>query len=643
MATISLLAKDLREHGLAALALLFGALLIILVALLQNQTAAYSMSPFEVVRFTLLTLFPLVAIMLGNRLFVREYMSGTRLFVEALPVGLLLPLILKYLLGLTYLLLLMVVVVGSSALVAGVAEDATLQYAGLMFAKSAVIVLLYWSISFCFSMCGFLRIAMYLTLAATTLMLINTPSIDTSRVPPIDLMDRDFFVYERDIVPVRAMIGTVLISVFFSLGGFLVARLGEGSVAARLAKPMSRRDYVVLGVLVMAGFGVWSALQQRLERESFEFTNRAVIRIDEPRVSVSYLSPEYETSAQIIAARLENTLLGMQAALGLTQLAPVRVSLFPDKDKHDIEYATIDGAFFGGNWLEHDAYDDMIMDSVILHGLLSSTTGGRAVFEPYHWVLDGFTRWWVEQGQGPINPAHREELLARALYALGRDKRVPDLVVHWQLTADRFAYPTAEALAWSAMAYLEELKGRDVVTALSRQFLIKRVAPSSIASFRDRQLSTVDRFESVTGIEWGDFVEQWTQWLIDEGTKPGVMKRIALIPPFAGRITANSDAGVHSLDGHYELIAGVDAPRWDDADSFTSVSACAMKHSLLGPFDDEFDVTKDDADLQECALDAVHRLFSFYAPGDRVFVALDFITEDFHQPIRLHAERVTVP
>ena len=236
-------------------------------------------------------------------------MSGTRLFVEALPVGLLLPLILKYLLGLTYLLLLMVVVVGSSALVAGVADDATLQYAGLMFAKSAVIVLLYWSISFCFSMCGFLRIAMYLTLAATTLMLINTPSIDTSRVPPIDLMDRDFFVYERDIVPVRAMIGTVLISVFFSLGGFLVARLGEGSVAARLAKPMSRRDYVVLGVLVMAGFGVWSALQQRLERESFEFTNRAVIRIDEPRVSVSYLSPEYETSAQIIAARLENTCL----------------------------------------------------------------------------------------------------------------------------------------------------------------------------------------------------------------------------------------------------------------------------------------------------------------------------------------------
>ena len=304
MATISLLAKDLREHGLAALALLFGALLIILVALLQNQTAAYSMSPFEVVRFTLLTLFPLVAIMLGNRLFVREYMSGTRLFVEALPVGLLRPLILKYLLGLTFLLLLMVVVVGSSALVAGVADDATLQYAGLMFAKSAVIVLLYWSISFCFSMCGFLRIAMYLTLAATTLMLINTPSIDTSRVPPIDLMDRDFFVYERDIVPVRAMIGTVLISVLFSLGGFLVARLGEGSVAARLAKPMSRRDYVVLGVLVMAGFGVWSALQQRLERESFEFTNRAVIRLVEPRVSVSYLSPEYETSAQIVACLL---------------------------------------------------------------------------------------------------------------------------------------------------------------------------------------------------------------------------------------------------------------------------------------------------------------------------------------------------
>lgn len=643
MATFSLLAKDLREHGVAALALLFGSFLTTLVALLQNQTAAYSMSPFEVVRFALLTLFPLVAIILGNRLFVREYLSGTRLFVEALPVGLLLPLVLKYLLGLTYLLLLMVVVVGSSALVAGVADDVTLHYAGLMFAKSAAIVVLFWSISFCFSLCGFLRVAMYMTLAATVLMLINTPGIDTSRVPPMDLLDRDLFVYERDIVPVRAMVGTMIISVFFTVAGFLIARLGEGSVAARLAKPMSRRDYVVLGVLVMAGVGIWSALQQRLERETFEFTNSSVIRIDEPRISVSYLLPEYEASGQAVASRLEKTLLGMQAALGLSRLASVRVSLFPDKDKHDIEYATIDGAFFGGNWLEHDSYDDMIMDSVILHGLLSSTTGGRAVFEPYHWILDGFTRWWVEQGQGPINPAHREELLARALYALGRDSRVADLVFRWQLTADNFAYPTAEALAWSAMAYLEELKGPEVVTALSRQFLIKRVPATSTASFRDRQLSSAARFAAVTGLDWNDFIEQWQQWLIAEGEKPGIAKRLALIPPFSGRITPNSDGGVHSLDGYYEMIPGVDAARWDNVDSANSIGSCAMKHSLLGPFDDEFDVTKDDADLQECALDAVHRLYSYYAPGDRVFVALDFISEHFHQPIRLHAERVTVP
>ncbi len=640
MATLSLLFKDLREHGLAALALLFGSFVTVLVALLQNENSAYSLSPFEVVRFILLTLFPLLAVILGNRLLVREYLSGTRLFVEALPVGLMLPLVLKYLVGLSYLLFLTVVIVGSSALVAGVADDVTPFYAGLMFGKSAALVLLYWSISFCFSLCGFLRVAMYMTLSATVLMLINTSGIDASRVPPIDLLDRDLFVYERDIVPWRAIIGTVVIAAFFTAAGFLIARLGEGSVAARLAKPMSRRDYVVLGVLVMGGIGVWSALQQRLERESFEFTSSTVIRLEEARISVSYLSSEYEDSGRAVALRLENTLLGMQAALGLPVLAPVRVSLFPDKDKHDIEYATIDGAFFGGNWLDHDSYDDMIMDSVILHGLLSSITGGRAVFEPYHWVLDGFTRWWVEQGLRPIDPLHREELLARAMYALSREAQVVNLITHWQLTAERFAYPTAEALAWSAMAFLEETKGADVVIALAREFLTKRIPVSSLASFKDRRVSTAERFESVTGLMWTEFVEQWQQWLIVEANTPGVIQRLSYIPPFRGRVVSTNDAGAHSLDGRYELIPTVDAGVWDGVEFF---GECAMKHSLLAPFDDEFDVVKDDADIQDCALDTEHRLYSYYAPGDRVFIALDFISADFHQPIRLHAERVTIP
>jgi len=467
-------------------------------------------------------------------------------------------------------------------------------------------------------------------------MLVNTPGIDTSRFPPMALLDRDLFVYERDLVPWRAIVGTAIIAAIFTIAGFLIARLGEGSVAARLAKPMSRRDYVVLGVLVMAGVGVWTALQQRLDRESFEFTSNTVVRIEDPRISVSYLLPEHEASGRAVAARLEETLVGMQAALGLPRLAPVRVSLFPTKEKHDIEYATIDGAFFGGNWLEHDRYDDMIMDSVILHGLLSSTTGGRAVFEPYHWILDGFTRWWVEQGQGPIDPSHREELLARAMFAIERDASVTDLVSRWQLTADRFAYPTAEALAWSAMAYLEEIQGAPVVHALARQFLIKPVPATSIGSYQDRQSKTAERFESVTGLLWDEFTMQWKQWLIAEAGNAGVIQRLSSIPPFNGRITASSEGGVHSLDGDYELIAGT-------AGNTGELGSCIMKHSYLGPFDDEFDVTIDDADEQNCSLDTRHRLYSYYAPGDRVFVALDFHGEDFHQPLRLHSERLTIP
>ena len=154
MAVYTLLAKDVREHRGAALLLAAGCLVVVMLLLAQNSVAAYSMSAFEIVRFSLIGFLPLIALIVGNRLIVNEYLSGTRLFVEALPIGTFMPLVLKYLLGFSYIVLIATVMVLLASQQAGIADDVTPDYVLLILAKTWVMVSLYWSVVFCFSLCA---------------------------------------------------------------------------------------------------------------------------------------------------------------------------------------------------------------------------------------------------------------------------------------------------------------------------------------------------------------------------------------------------------------------------------------------------------------------------------------------------------
>ena len=256
--------------------------------------------------------------------------------------------------------------------------------------------------------------------------------------------------------------------------------------------------------------------------EAIEFSSSQVVRIVDPDVSVLYLEEQYRVSAEVYAHRLSESLITLQASLGLETLPSVKLALSPGRDKHDVDYATSNGVFVSANWLEHDSYDDAILDSVLMHGALSAQTRGRAMIEPHHWVLDGFTRWWVEQGTHDINPKHEAQLLARAIWTLDTEPLSQQLIARWQLTADRFAYPSAEALAWSAMVYLEQLQGRDKVLALASEFLTRPLGTSIVASIKDRKQSPVARVEKIIGMPVNQFLQDWVSWLSSRRDDPSV-------------------------------------------------------------------------------------------------------------------------
>ncbi|MFK8076166.1 MAG: hypothetical protein AB8B84_06250 [Granulosicoccus sp.] len=641
MVAFSLLGKDIREHWMPVLFLTFGCVVVFLLLLIQNKQAAYSMSSLEIVRYALLYLMPVVALILGNRLIVGEYLSGTRLFVEALPLGPNLPLILKYLLGLVFLSGLALVMIALAAKSASAADEITSQYLLLLAGKTLVMMWLYWSIVFCFSLCGYLRVLLYLVLALTVAALLFYPGIDADKIPPFALMDEQLFVFERDIVPWFDILGTAVLAMVFTAFGFILTKLGEGSVLERLSKPMTRRDFVAISVLMTAGIAVWSTVAENTAIEPIQFSSKQVLRSSDPVLSVLYLSERYRDSADAYMQRISDSLIAMQASLGLNSLPDVKLALAPNRDKFDIEYMTSAGVFVAANWLEHDSYDDAVLDAVILHGVLSAQTNGRALIEPYHWVLDGFTRWWAEQSHIDSNDEHAAELLARAIWVLDVDPRAKELVNRWQLTADRFAYPSAEALAWSAMYYIEQAKGRDVVIALANEFLTLPLSSTVLASIKDRRTSPVNRMEKILGTDMSIFLDEWVSWLTEQQKNPEILAYFESLPALSGNVTsAFDDEGVHTLIASYEV-------RESSLPLLTNLSdmsgQCVLKHENIGPFDTEFDLADDYKDIAFCqTLLPAHRIESFYASGDRAIVALEYEGEKFHQPLRIHTERMDI-
>lgn len=652
-AVTSLLVKDAREHGVTAVVLAVATLATGLVSLGQNASAAFSMSPFEVVRFALLTYLPMAALIVGNRLIVREYLAGTRLFVEALPLGQGLPLMLKYLLGFGYLALLVLALVLIAAQAAGLADDVTRDYVVLMLGKSLAVVALYWSIVFCFSLCGHLRLMLYAALIGLVLLILRWPGIDASRFAPFALLDDQLFVFERDVVPWAALLGTLLLAFGFSVAGFGLARVGEGSVAERLARPMTRRDMVAFGVLLIGGLGVVGTLVENNPVDVTGFAGQVTIRSESPQIAVHYREPRYRADGIERHERLRTALVELQAALGVVELPPVRLALTTELAKNEVRYATADGVRIGVDWRDHDDYDGAVLDAVILHGVLGSLSGERATFAPEHWLLDGLSRWWAEQRNPDEREAHEAELIARAWHAVQRSAH-QDLIDDWQLIADGYAYPTAEAMAWSAIHHLEQTAGRDAVLALARARFGRALDNTALASFQDRRRTPRQRFEEATGQSWAAFDASWRAWLAERVRSDDVQTYLKAIPALQGRVRAGYDSeGVYHLLGDYLPFSDADADSDSDANSDANVgvvpndgpSHCVMKHDLLGPFDNEFDVEqrRDDRLRHEadCALGAaVHDVGSLYAPGQRVYVGFDLEDSVFHQPLRLNSRRV---
>ncbi len=635
MGALTVLLKDLREHSLAFLCLAGGLIAVILLSLAQQRAGEFTLSSFEVVRFALITVIPLIVLITGNRLIVREYTGGTRKFVESLPLRPFVPLLVKYLLGLVYLVLLGAVLIVIAAALAGPTEFVDQSYLLLLLLKTATVICLYWSIAFFISFTGKLRLVLYLVLGLAALYLINLPSFDETRFAPMALMDRQLFVFEREVIPWGDIGGTLILSIIFVAASFALALINEGSVAEQLGKPLSRRDIAAITVLGFGVIGLYTNLQRTEDSVLQDFSGNSVLRSQSPDIEIAYLSDAYQRQAQIALDNLSDMLTLFQNDTGLPPLPPLQVALNTDLERFDVYPEYTDGVLVTANFSDYNHYEHTMMSTIALHHMLLMMSNGRWDYEPMHWLLDGLSRWWAEGGAEAGLSVNNPEHFAKAIIATQRFSEGLHPLLPWQRLMDVYGFEAAGALAYTALLYLAESKGSQTVIDLAVHYINNRPGSSSIESIERFLNPDTERFEQVTGLSFDAFVKDWLVWLAEKETLPAIRDLVDAVPRVDGNVQSVVDkSGVYWLEASYTARA-------DYRETFSG--HCVLRHQRTSAFDIETEIYDRDRDRSDCPTDGIaHRVQSPYASGDRAYVVLEFESDYFNRPIPLWTGRVHI-
>jgi len=647
MGWLNLTFKDVREHGIACFALAVGFVLVVLIALVQQRLGAFNMSGFEVVRFSLITIIPLIIFIIGNRLVVREYTGGTRRFVEALPIKSFTPLLVKYLIGLVYTLTLCVMLVLIAAGAANAAEDVNQRYLTLLLLKTSVIGLLFWSFVFLVSFTGRIRLVIYVVVGLALAYLINLPSFDETRFAPLAILDRQLFVFERDLFPWRDIIETLLLSMALVMAGFGLALFNEGSIAEQLGKPISRRDMAAFALLGMGCLIVFTTLQKKWETETYELSGDNVLRSETPLIAVSYIDESNKPQAEYILESVRQILIDFQTDVGLGELPQVQVVLNTELETTEIEPSLLDGVLITTNFVDYDEFEYSMLRSIVMHHLLLSLTNARWDYETRHWLLDGFARWWAEGGTQASVSDNNDELFALALLAKRRFDFDRNPLLIWQTITDQFGFEAADGLSYSAILYLEETQGKEKLIELAAAYINDEVGSSSIESVQRVLLSDSARFEQIIGQPLQDFTTQWLVWLDHYANEPSIAALIKAVPYIEGQVdSVVDDNGVYRLEASYTEAATTNTNK-DNNDLSGSAGIedglCVLRHQPTSAYDLETSIYQRLRDRKQCVVEGIaHSVASPYAPGDRAYVVLEYETAVFHRPVPIWVGRVHI-
>ena len=465
----ALLRKELREHRWA----LLGMLLIVAFGqfAMLSQTEAMG-SPMVAYRMMAAFVMPLIALIVVNRLAVREYMGRTQLFLETLPIHRGQVIALKWLLGAALILVAMTACFGVTLLAARGQVMLTPHYLALVAVRSVSFMFFAYALAFAIGLTGRYRFVIWGVLLVCVIMADAAGQVATGDWAPFHLM-KESMVFERAQLPLAAVLTTCAMAAALVAATFVLALSAQGSLVVALSRPMTARETSVVTISILVLLMLFTVIELRKPKPAFVLQN-AVRSETGPAVAVGRGSDL--TEERKLANLLSSDLARMQTFLALSQ-APALTALPDDAlDGDAFQRAALpnaDGVVLRAAFT-HSQFDREGFRAFALASWMRWHSRGRSATEERRWLMEGTAQWLIARDL----PQQQEKLALRAAFAArllqARQRDAGSAVRQWLTVREELGTCLSDALAWRMVASLAQQIGQQRFEALSRGVLAVR-------------------------------------------------------------------------------------------------------------------------------------------------------------------------
>lgn len=458
----ALLRKELREHGaIIAASLAFAAAGLAGLLILSARTGG---------RFSGLTQFALafgllLALIISNRLFVREYAGRTQLFLETLPLSRGRVFATKWLLGGSIMLVAMAASWYGSLEWIRRHEVLSLADAVNTLVCVLLLALALWSFAVMAAMLGRYRYLVWV-IAWLGYMSANViGGIAFGELPLMRLLGPDVAM-ARGLPPLSALWQAAAIAFACTLAATALALYGSGAMASTLAQRMTPRERAFILVALMVLVGITTTLQPKVTPPPFELQNVEARVGKYVRVSVLDTVDLAGAAADELADTVIRDVDSLVEALQLRMKPAVFIQPQQGLDPMAMRRAWLGGADGIVLKAAPDAPRDLLRE-LVLHSVLLDATSGRAEREDRHVLLDGLAAYW----------SLRDDLQVRAQWWLrAASISTPvqaSTLQQWSKTSEQVGECVSQALAFAAMDVLATQLGREELLALMRTLFVR--------------------------------------------------------------------------------------------------------------------------------------------------------------------------
>ena len=269
--TRALVGKELREHGWVLLAfLLVDAIGFAVIAITAKDDGSYFVA---LQRFSW-SFGVLGALLINNRLIVREYTARTQLFLETLPVTRRHVLGVKLLLGLVLVVIPVLLALLAASVLARHREPLGLRYLAIVGGRAVAFSVWLYALAFLAGVLGRYRFVFWSGLTLVLFTLAKKLSKQFFELPIFRLLN-DQMPFERTHFPWLDFAFSVGIAAACVGVGLALALSWEGALSAQLARKMSHREKAFFFCAGLIWAGVWATLDRHKPRVLFELAQAA--------------------------------------------------------------------------------------------------------------------------------------------------------------------------------------------------------------------------------------------------------------------------------------------------------------------------------------------------------------------------------